>query len=199
LRVLNVVRGALVLVLLFASANTTHAISGQGGTKEEKAHAQKGEDAPLYSVVETFLLEASGWNKFPEDYPAFCSRFSIDASWPSAQPLGTEGDRILREYHERVRGHDPQGARWVQDPDEWKLEELGRVFGQIFEQLRNDGLRLPLRVFLRVVEIEVRPTFSTFSDQPFDETEETRKDVLFWKAMAITSDEAAEIVERGRV
>jgi hypothetical protein len=189
----------VALVLLFASANITHATPGKEGTKEGKAHTQKGEDAQLYSVVETFLLEASGWHQFPQDYPAFCSKFSIDVSWPSAQLLGTEGDRILREYHERVRDYDPQGARWAQDPDDWKLEELGRVFGQIFEQLRSDGLRFNLQVFLRVIEIEVRPTFSTFSDQPFDEAEEAGKDVLFWKAMASTSDEAARIVEKGRV
>lgn len=185
-------------LLLFVGVSAALGQDVRVAREEGSEYVQKGEDAPLYRVIESFLMDASAWLLDPEAFGQFCAGFKIDSNWPSATMLAEVSTPINEEYLARVKSQAYEGVVG-EDPTEWKYAEIGRKFGEVITELRRDGFELDLEVFLRVVEIRVRPGFTSYSDQPFDKAEMAMLNTLLWEGMAATSDEAAKLVREGRV
>lgn len=161
----------------------------------------EGEDAPLSYVIENFLTEAAGWYALDDRDPFedFCHDYGIDPTWPSAAELGTAGPGIHEEYRQRVVAPTKQGGVSMDtDPDEWKPTQLGRAFGDLYAELREDGLPWDLEQFIRLIEKRIRHTIRRYSDRPYDDDRLTADAELFWKGLAASCPEAADLAEERR-
>ena len=189
---------SIVGLLLFAGVSAALGQSTRVAAEEGHTYMQEGEEAPLYKVIESFLMDASAWLPYPDAFGQFCSELKIDATWASATMLAQVSAPIQEEYLARVKSQAYEGAVG-EDPTDWKYSEIGRKFGEVLTELRRDGFELDLEVFLRLVELRVRPGFTSYSDQPFEEAEMAQRNALMWEGMAATNEEAADLVREGRV
>lgn len=156
-------------------------------------------DKPLSYVIETFMSLASAVYGEPGDHDAefyrgFCSEHGIDSNWRSADRLGTLFREIHNEFGQRV-GEASRNPAFKdhsgQDPNEWRTEALGRAFGEIYEELRADGLPYTFEQFVAVID-RLHRVGSTYSSEPFGERRLQRREELFWRAAERTSSEAGE-------
>lgn len=176
----------LVLASLIVAGDTT---------AKDAVVSVDGRDAPIHDVIEAFLSLASSAyaDPDPEAFKDFCAEFSIDSDWPSAGLLGSAFTTIREEWAARLSEArelssytDSEG----QDPNAWKTEEMGRVVGQIYEQLRGDGFKSDLGGFIKMIEARVRGSFTLHSDKPLTETAVDEEVSRFWGAMAEETAEA---------
>ena len=155
------------------------------------------QDKPLSYVIETFMSRASAVYGEPSDHDAefyrgFCSEHGIDSSWRSADRLGTMFREIHDEFGQRV------GEAWKspdfkdhsgQDPNDWRTDALGRAFGEIYEELRVDGLPYTFEQFVAVID-RLHRVGSSYSSEPFSKRRLRRREEKFWRAAEQTSSEA---------
>lgn len=168
-------------------------------SRDPTPYELEAKDKPLSYVIESFMSLASAVYGEPGDHDAefyhgFCSEHGIDSTWRSADRLGTVFREIHNEFGQRV------GEAWKspdfkdhggQDPNEWRTEALGRAFGEIYEELRADGLPYTFEQFIAVID-RLHRVGSTYSTEPFGERKLQRREELFWRAAEQTSSEAAE-------
>ena len=173
-------------------------LSQEKAPTKEGPYELKGSEAPLEYVLETFLSLASGTygdtDHDPQAYRDFCQDFSIDSRWPSADQLGTVHRRIYDEYAERLeqaRSDPNYKDNTGLDPNDWKTEELGRAFAEVYESLRQDGLPFSFDRFVAVIEYRVRGSSMHYSSEPFDKEHFEQYEALFWRGATEVSDEAA--------
>jgi hypothetical protein len=177
-------------------------LAGQEKTQASQKkgpYEMKGSEAPVEYVLETFLSLASGahggTDHDPESYRDFCHEYSIDSRWPSAERLGTVHRRIYDEYVERLAQArvDPDYKDVTGlDPNDWKTEELGRAFAEVYEDLRQDGLPFAFDRFVAVIEVRNRGSFNSYGSEPYDSQKLERHAGLFWRGAEEVSTEAAD-------
>lgn len=177
------------------------ALLGQEEAQRQQAdgtYELKGTVAPIGSVLDSFLGQASaahgGDDHDPEFYRDFCREFSIDSDWPSAERLGTVHRQVSEEYAERLaqaRDHPDYKDDSGQDPNDWRVQAVGRAFAEVYEDLRQDGLPYEFHRFVAVIELQTRGTFVQYSTEPMDRERLERQEDLFWSAAGEVSSEAA--------
>ncbi len=182
-------------LFLIAALMAQSSPSAQASPPEH--YSLSGRDAPTFMVLGSFisLAAAAYLADDPEHYTEFCAEFGIKSEWPSARSLGTAYLFIDEEYRVRVAQanqtstfSDFEGR----DPNEWKNEALGRSFGELFEELRSDGLRRDLEGFIILLEARLRDGFTAYSTNPFIEADLSDKADKFWTAMEGASEQARE-------
>lgn len=164
---------------------------------EDGVYVQEGADAPIQHHVETFLLHAAGWyENAPEAFEEFCRKFAIDPDWPSAERMASAYGPFEEEYLARVEEYaaSPTGLH----PDDWRPAAAGTIIGELYLQLKADGLPWDLQGFLLFIETETGPTFTRYGDRPFDSPEAERRAELFWQGLAATGREAAQLASERR-
>ena len=196
-----VVPSAGALVPIPVAQTSEKQISATKGPTEENQgpYAMKAEDAPLEWVLESFMSVASGvygdGDHDAEAYRDFCRRYGIDSSWRSADRLGTAYRQIYDEYAEHL-AQAQKSANYKdstgQDPNDWKNEALGQAFGEIYEELRSDGLSMTFDQWVVLIEKHHRAGFTRYSSEPFEEQELDRRGDLFWQGAEKASSEAAQ-------
>ncbi|MEJ2084821.1 MAG: hypothetical protein P8Y44_03985 [Acidobacteriota bacterium] len=151
----------LAVIVILAGALTAQErmdpgteLSPSDESRDPTPYELAAKDKPLWYVIESFLSLASsvygedGSEHDAEFYREFCREYGIDSSWRSADRLGTLFREIHNEYGQRV-GEASKSLAFKdhsgQDPNEWRTVTLGRAFGEIFEELRAEGLRPPGR------------------------------------------------------
>ena len=180
---------------LVAALMAHSSLSAQESAPEH--YSLSGRDAPTFMVLKNFIgLAAAAYSADdPEHYTDFCGEFGIKSEWPSAQRLGKADLAIREEYQVRMEqaNQTPTLTDFEgRDPNEWMNEALGLSFGEIFEELRSDGLRRDLESFILMLEARLRGGFTTYSTEPFTEADLSEKATQFWAAMEEVSAEATE-------
>ena len=162
-------------------------------------YEMKAEDAPLEWVLENFLGVASGvygdGDHEAESYRDFCQTYGIDSTWRSADRLGTAYRDIYREYAEHLaqaRKSSNYKDLAGQDPNDWRNAALGEAIGEIYEELRADGLPYSFDRFVALIEKHHRAGFTRYSSEPFEQQELERRAQLFWRGAERVSAEAAQ-------
>lgn len=185
-------RGWIALAAIFLAALPAAAQDD----RPAEPYMLEGKDAPLSYVIENFLYEAAGWyaNDDGDPFEGFCDDYGIDPTWPSAARLGTAAPSIEEEYLTRIKAQmEQRGVSTDPDPNEWKPAAIGRTFGELYSELRADGLPWNLEQFLRLIETRVRHTITRYSDRPYDDARLASAAALFWEGIAPTSREAADL------
>jgi len=197
---------AVIVVLtgaLAAQEEKSERLDAEGGrlsvddVRDLAPYQLEAKDKPLSYVIETFMSLASAVYGEPGDHDAefyrgFCSEHGIDSTWRSADRLGTIFREIHNEFGQRV------GEAWKspdfkdhsgQDPNDWRTEALGRAFGEIYEELRADGLPYTFEQFVAVID-RLHRVGSSYSSEPFGKGRLERREEKFWRAAEQTSSEA---------
>jgi hypothetical protein len=189
-------------VFLAAVVLSGGVLAGQEKTPtstKDGLYEMKAEDAPLEWVLESFLSIATGVygedDHDAESYRDFCNQYGIDSSWRSADRLGTAYRQIYKDYADHLaqaRRSSNYKDLTGQDPNDWRTEAIGEAFGEIYEELRADGLSLTFDRFVALIEKLHRSGFTRYSSEPFNEQELARSEELFWSGAGKVSNEAAQ-------
>jgi hypothetical protein len=195
---LGVALGLLVLMAASAGANVLQGPGTIGSQEEDGIYRLEGRDVPIHFVVESFLLEAADFYSLDdaEAYQEFCERFGIESTWPSASHLGTLIGELLSEYYARHKQAASDSAR-EEIGAVWKPRALGKGFGELFEDLKTDGLDLSFELFLRNIEIQVRDGATRFSNEPFRHGPLQAATALFWQGAAASSRDVSRAIDEG--
>lgn len=151
---------------------------GPGEPLAARPHTLSSEDAPFYMIFEDWLSEASTWRDDEESFAAWCARYGIEASWPSADRLAVVLPALNDAYFQALEAERAGAAD--RPAIEWKVREIGRLWTELHAELAADGLPWSMYALASLIDRELRPGFALHSTEPFTaERVDSRAD-WFW-------------------